>query len=184
MSTALLSYTLKSWTCLYFPLLDWTSWKPSRRLLWRSLPALRKILRFWGTWRRMQWCVVFLLCHLLECPFQINGVFFGLLLGFLGCTVAETEFFLQPAEAKVCIYQLSNLLTGPLVVEVHLKVVWHLHLVFIDSLCIPWGPLNWDLGGTLHGKLCMMGMHFERSRSGMGCTSPLYRDQRRWYSSV
>lgn len=143
MSTALLSYTLKCWTCLYFLLLDWTSWKPSRRLLWRSLPALRKILRFWGTWRRMQWCVVFLLCHLLECPFQINGVFFGLLLGFLGCTVAETEFFLQPAEAKVCIYQLSNLLTGPLVVEVHLKVVWHLHLVFIDSLCIPWGPLNW-----------------------------------------
>lgn len=107
-STALLSYTLKCWTCLCFLSLDWTSWKPSRRLLWRSLPALRKILRSWGTWRRMQWCVVLLLCQLLECPFQINGVFFGHFLGLLERTVAQTEFFLQPAEAKVCTYQVDN----------------------------------------------------------------------------
>lgn len=37
-------------------------------------------------------------------PSQVMGVFFGVLLGLLECTVAQTEFFLQPAKAKVRLY--------------------------------------------------------------------------------
>lgn len=50
-------------------------------------------------------------------PFPNNGVFLWGSLGLLERAVPQTEFFLQPAKAKVRLYQLSCMLTIPLMVK-------------------------------------------------------------------